>query len=177
MVNKKSILWTLAFVVVAAATTAIWQNQVRHQRRAAAADEARAKARKLKSSAPEEDPADKTPPPAPKKAPKVTALGTAGREYLAEKAFIAALRAAFVWRSSQPLSPDTNHALLEKLSAIPCEDMPPQRKSAWQTLLQARKAMDDPARASDPALQARSQQAASILNAMLVAHGDGDIAL
>jgi hypothetical protein len=177
MVSKKSILWTLAFVVVAAAATAIWQNQVRHQRKAAAADEARAKARKQKSSAPEEDPVEKTPPPAPKKAPKATALSTVDKEHLAEKAFIAALREVFVWRNCQPGSVETNRALLEKLSAIACEDMPPERKSAWQSLLQARKAMDDPARVADPKLQAQSQQAAGILNAMLKAHGDGDIAL
>ena len=166
MVSKKLILWTLTLgAVVAVATTAIWQNQVRHLRKAVAAAEAKALAKKKKSIEPDDESPDK-PAPAPKKAAKVTVLSPAAREHLAEQAFISALRTVFLWRSSQPQNPETSRVLLEKLSGIACEDLPAERKRVWRELLAAWKA-------SAP----QNEQAAETLNAMFKAHGDGDIML
>lgn len=165
--SKKSILWTLALVLVLGAATAVWQNQIRHQRKGAAAAEAKAqaKARKLKNAEPDDDTSDKPAPP-PKKEPKVTVLSPATKEHLAEQSFIAALREVLIWRGTQPQTPETSRQLLDKLSVIPCDDLPSAQKGAWQSLLQAWKASASP-----------NPQATATLNAMLKAHGDGDIVL
>jgi hypothetical protein len=167
MVSKKSILWALV-AIVAIATAFLWQHR-RHQQNVAQS----AHGKKHKST-PEAKPADKT-PPAPKKEPKATVLSLATKENLAEKSFIAALRAIFIWRSTQPETPETSRVVLEKLSGVACDDLPPERKSAWQSLLQAWKSLADPAKATDPQIKAQSQRAAETLNAMFKAHGDGDI--
>lgn len=173
MLSKKSILRTLALlVIVAISVMAIVRHQ--HQRKeAAAAQVKKDKKKKLKSEADKES-ADE-PAPAPKVEPVPIVVGQAAKEHLAEQAFIAALREVFLWRSSQPGNPEMSRVLLEKFSAIPCEGLPPDRKSAWQSLLQAWKS--DPARARDPQLKVEGERAAETLNAMFKTHGDGDIAL
>lgn len=177
MVNRKFILRALVVLVVvsAIAATVIWRYE-RHQQKAAAALAKKSKG-KIKAK-PVEEPDDDPPATAKKeKPPKATALSTAAKEHLAEKAFISSLRAVFIWRSSQPQNSETSRVLLEKLSAITFADLPPERKTAWQSLLQAWKSLDDPAKATDPQVREQGQRAADTLNAMLKAHGDGDIVL
>ncbi len=188
MVSKKSILWTLALlVIVAISTTAILQyREHRQERKKAAAALAQAKKDKHKrekekaKSDSDEEPADE-PKPAPKAEPKATVLSPAAKQHLAEQSFISDLRTVLLWRSTQPENPETSRVLLEKLSAIACEDLPPDRKSAWLSLLQDWKSLSDPTKAmaidTDPQLKAQTQQAAATLNAMFQAHGDGDIVL
>ena len=174
MLRKKPVLWALTLLIILGIGGGlIWRNQYRKQKAAAAAlaKKAKADAKKAKPEEPPDDP----PPPKPPKPPKSTVLSQTTREHLAEKAFIAAVRSVFTWRSTQAENPETNRALLEKLSVIACDDLPPERKAAWQSLLQAWNALADPAKASDTQLQAQGQQAADILNAMFKAHGDGDI--
>jgi hypothetical protein len=180
MVNLKSMRWLLLVLVLAAGGAAIWRHQLRKQAEGAAAKLAR-KLHKVEAkdkSEADEDGADKPDPAPPKKAPPATVLGPAAKEHLAEKAFISALRAVFQWRSTQPAQDsETNRKLLEKLSAIPYNDLPVERKTAWQSLLQVWQASGDPAKAADAQLQAKNRQAADMLNEMLRAHGDGDLAL
>lgn len=177
MVNRKFILRALVVLVVvsAIAATVIWRYE-RHQQKAAAAlaKKSKGKIKAKPAKEPDDDPPDT---PKKEKVPKATALSPAAREHLAEKAFISDLRAALIWRSSQPQNPETNRALLEKLTAIAFADLPPERKSAWQSLLQAWKSLEDPAKAADPMIKEQGQRAADTLNAMLRAHGEGDIVL
>ncbi len=120
-----------------------------------------------------EDEAEEKPAPEPE--PKATVLSTAAREHLTEKAFISALRAVFLWRGAQTASEDIRDEWLNKLAAIPSDGLPPERKAAWQSLLQAWQSLADPAQASDPALKQQGRQAADVINTMLQEHGDGDI--
>ncbi len=174
MISKKSISRTLALlVIVAIGATAIVLRHQHQQKKIAVAQAKKDRKEKAKSDR-EKEPSDE-PAPAPKPAPKVTVLGPAAKAHLAEKAFIAALRDVFIWRSGQPENLGANQALLEKLSAITCEDLPPDCKSAWQSLLQVWKS--NLTGAMDPKLKSQSQQAAEILNAMFKTHGDGDIVL
>jgi hypothetical protein len=163
MVGKKKILWATV-VVIAAGGTAIWRHR-RHQHDAA-------KTTQVKTH--KHDHEEESPPP-PKKEPKSTVLSPAAKEQLAEQAFIAALRSVFIWRSTQPDTPKTSKALLEKFAAIACEQIPQTSKAAWQSLLQSWQSLGDPAKAADPQLKAQGQRAADTLNAMLKAHGEGDI--
>lgn len=173
MANRKVMVWALVLAVLGAVSAVVWRNQVRHRDRGAAAAEARARAKDKKTQGGEAgDDAPEKPAPAPQKA-KETALSQAGREFLAEQAFIAGLRDVFVWRGGQPRSPETMQALLEKLSTLPCDDLPAERKSAWQSLLGAWNAQGHPAQPSS----FQDRQAAETLNAMFKAHGDGDISL
>lgn len=174
MMSRKSIYRTLALIVIVAiATTAMILRQQHQQKKAAAA--LAKKDRKEKAKGDSDKESSDEPAPAPKPAPKVTVLGPAAKAHLAEKAFIAALRDVFDWRGRQPGNAETNRVLLEKLSAIACEDLSPDRKSAWQSLLQFWKS--ESAGAMTPELKAGSEQATETLNAMFKAHGDGDIAL
>lgn len=174
MMSKKSISRTLALlVIVAISTTAVLRHQHHQKKEAAAAQAKKDKKKKVKSD-PDKESSDE-PAPAPKPVPKVTVLSPTAKAHLAEKAFIAGLRDVFHWRSSQPENPETNQMLLEKLSAIPSEDLSPDSKSAWQSLLQVWKS--DSAKALDPEIKAQSQRASETLNAMFKAHGDGDIVL
>lgn len=178
MKSKKSIYQTLTLlVIVVIATTVILRHQhQRDQQKKAASAQAKKNKKEKKQkviSDPDKEPSDE-PAPAPKMEPAPIVVGPAAREHLAEQSFISALREVFLWRSSQPDHPETNRVLLEKLSAIACEDLPPDRKNAWQSLLQVWKL--DPARETDPQLK-QGQRAAETLNAMFKAHGDGDIVL
>jgi hypothetical protein len=65
--------------------------------------------------------------------------------------------------------------MVEKLMAIPSDELPPERRAAWQSLLEAWRGLDDPAIGSDMEIRRKGQEAATVLNAMLKEHGDGDI--
>lgn len=180
MVSKKSILWLTVVVVVAVGTTLVLRHQ--HQKRKAAelkaviaAPEKKEEKSRKEKSEPEDEPPDKPEPP--EKVPKATVLSPAAKAHLAEQAFISALRTVLIWQGSQPANPQTSQVVLEKLSAIACDDLSPDLKSAWQSLLQAWRSLSDPAKVADPQLKAQGQQAADTLNTMLKAHGDGDIVL
>ncbi|CAN5830572.1 hypothetical protein BH11VER1_BH11VER1_04460 [soil metagenome] len=174
--SKKSIYRTLALlVIVAIGATAIVLREQHLQKKIAVAQAKKDGKAKAKSDRDKES--SDEPTPAPKPAPKVTLLGPAAKAHLAEKAFIVSLRAVFFWRSSQPGNPATNQILMEKLSAITCEDISPNRRSAWQSLLQSWKSTGDSTQPTDPQLQAQIQQATETLNAMFKTHGDGDIVL
>lgn len=178
MLSKKLILWTLTLLVIGAIGTAAilrYQHHRDQHKKSASAQAKKDKKEKVKSD-PDKEPSDE-PAPAPKMESTPIVIGPAAREHLAEQSFISALREAFLWRSSQPENPETNRVLLEKLSAITCEDLPPDRKNAWQALLQVWKSLGNPARANDPELKAQGQRAAETLNAMFKTHGDGDIVL
>ena len=175
MLSKKRILWTL--VVLALIGTTLVVRQERQQRKAIAAAKAkRDKVRMAKAKVVVDNEPDEKPAP-PKKVPKATVLSAESKNYLAEQAFISALRGVFQWRSQQPVTPETNSALLTKLSAIACDDLSPTHKAAWQSLLQSWKLSNDPSKAADPQLKAQGQQAAEAMNALFQAHGDGDIVL
>lgn len=196
VLSKKSFRWALAlFIVLGVTATVMWRLH-RHEQKAAEAlaRKASKSSSKAKSTTPPpEESADAPETPAPEKAPpKVTVLGPAAKEHLAEKAFITALRSAFLWRSSQPQpqSPEVIRGLLEKLSAIAVDDLPPERKSAWLTLLKAWGEMKEPGdgadadpnapkasapKMNDPQIQDQARQAAETLNLMLKAHGDVDL--
>lgn len=165
MLSKKPLLWTLAVILILAAGGIVVQ-----QRQRQATPPAEAAGDKKPQDSPGEKAEDK-----PEQKPKVTVLSAAAREHLAEKAFIAGLRAAFLWRSAQPAAEETRRAWLEKLAAIPSDDLSPERKRAWQTLLQAWQSLADPAQANDPTLKQQGRQAAEALNTMLREHGDGDL--
>jgi len=175
MLSKKRILWTL--VVLALIGTTLVVRQERQQRKAIAAAKAkRDKARRAKAKVVVDNEPDEKPAP-PKKVPKATVLSAESKNYLAEQAFISALRGVFQWRSQQPVTPETNSALLTKLSAIACDDLSPTHKAAWQSLLQSWKLSSDPSKAADPQLKAQGQQAVDAMNALFQAHGDGDLVL
>lgn len=176
MVSKKNIIRALVVLIALGTITSVvlWRYE-RQQQKAAAALAKKNKAKPR--SKPVEEPAEDPPERKKEKPPKATALSPAAKDHLAEKAFISALRAAFLWRSSQPTGPETNRLLLEKLAAIPSADLPVERKDAWLSLLQAWKCLDDPAKAADPQIKAQGQRAADTLNVMLKAHGDTDITL
>jgi len=175
MLSKKRILWTL--VVLALIGTTLVVRQERQQRKAIAAAKAkRDKARRAKAKVVVDNEPDEKPAP-PKKVPKATVLSAESKNYLAEQAFISALRGVFQWRSQQPATPETSRVLLTKLSAIACDDLSPTHKAAWQSLLQSWNLSNDPSKASDPQLKAQSQQAADTLNALFKVHGDSDIVL
>ena len=180
MVSRKSIRWALALLILAVAGTAIvmWRLDRREQKAAAALARKNSKnssSNKVKTPPPEE-PSDEPKAPPPPKPPKATVLGTAAKEHLAEKAFITALRAACLWRTTQPASPETNQAFLEKLSVIPVDELPSERKAAWLSLLEAWQSIDQhSATAQDPQIKAQGRKAADTLNLMLKAHGDLDL--
>lgn len=176
MLSKKWILRTLALLVIAGIGTAAVLRYRHQQREAASALVKKAKKDKKEQvkKSPDAEVTDE-PAPAAKKVPKATVLSPAAKAHLAEKSFIAALRDVFLWRSSQPENPEMSRVLLEKLSTIACEDLPPDIRSAWQSLLQTWKV--DPGSAVDPQLKARGERAAETLNAMFKSHGDGDIVL
>ncbi len=178
MVSRKSIRWALALLILAAAVTAIVMWRIAHNEQKAAAILARKSSKsssKIKAPPPEEPPDEPKAPPPPK-APKATVLGPAAKEHLAEKAFITALRAALQWRSTQPRTPETSRAFLEKLSAIAVDDLPAERKTAWLSLLEAwREIEQHPATVPDPKLQEQGRKAAEMLNLMLKDHGDMDL--
>lgn len=159
-------------MVLSVTVTAIVRWRIERNEQKAAAIQARKSSSKAKKVAPE-DPPKKPERPPPK--PKSTVLGTAAREHLAEKSFISELRATFQWRSSQPRSPETDKVLLEKLSAISIIDLPPERKSAWLSLLEAWRALQQPAGADNPQVNDKGRRAAETLNLMLKAHGDLDL--
>jgi hypothetical protein len=175
MLSKKRILWTLVALALIG-TTLVLRHEHQQRKEAAAAKAKRDKARKAKAKVVVEEEPDEKPAP-PKKVPKATVLSPATKTYLAEQAFIAALRGVFQWRSQQPATPETSRALLAKLSTVAFEDLSPEHKTAWQSLLQSWRQMNDPSMASDPQLKAQSQQATDALNALFKAHGDGDIVL
>lgn len=175
--SKKWILRTLALLVIVGISTVAIVRHQHQQQKVASAQIKKDKKEKAKSD-PDKDTADEPVPAAPAKMePKATVLGPAAKGHLAEQAFISALREVFLWRSRQPVSPETNRVLLEKLSTITSEDLPPDQKSAWQSLLQSWKDSGDPAKAMDPQLKVKSERAAETLNAMFKVHGDGDIVL
>jgi hypothetical protein len=174
MASKKLIRWALVLVFLSGAVVATVQYRMERNKQKAAAEQAR-RSSKSKAKLPQaEEPPDEPAPPPPKP-PKVTVLGPAAKEHLAEKSFISALRAAIQWRSSQPKTPETDRALLEKLSAIAVDDLPSERKAAWRSLLDAWRSLDDPAKANDPQIKEQGRQAAETLNLMLKAHGDLDL--
>jgi hypothetical protein len=133
MLSKKRILWTLA-VLALIGTTLVVRHERQQRKEVAAAKAKRDKARKAKQQVVVEDEPDEKPAP-PKKVPKATVLSPSTKTHLAEQAFISALRGVFQWRSQQPATPETNSMLLAKLSAISCEDLSPEHKTAWQSLL------------------------------------------
>jgi len=172
MPRKPLLLAILAVVLVGGAV--FYARTLRREARAARAAEAKKQVQAAREEPAEEE--EKSPPPPPK--PKVTELSTEGRAHLAEKAFVSGLRAAFLWRSGQAPSAQVSGEWLEKLAAIPSDDLPPEIRAAWQSLLEAWRALSsDPARANDPGTREKGQQAATVLNAMLKQHGDGDIQL
>lgn len=174
MASKKLIRWALVLVFLSGAVVATVQYRMERNKQKAAAEQAR-RSSKSKAKPPQtEEPPDEPAPPPPKP-PKVTVLGPAAKHHLAEKSFISALRAALQWRSTQPKSPETDRVLLEKLSAIAVEDLPPERKAAWLSLLNAWRALGDPASAEDIRIQKQGQRAAETLNLMFKAHGDFDL--
>lgn len=175
MLSKKRILWILVALALIG-TTLVVRHERQQRKEAAAAKAKRDKARKAKQQVVVDDEPDEKPAP-PKKVPKATVLSPETKTYLAEQAFISALRGVFQWRSQQPVTPETNSALLAKLSALTCEDLSPEHKTAWQSLLQSWRLLGDPAKATDPQIKTHSQQAIDVLNALFKAHGDGDIAL
>lgn len=118
--------------------------------------------------------AQAAPTPAP---PKVTQLSAAARAHLAEKAFIAKLRAVFLSMGDQPGLSLQSKEWVAKLDAVSGEGLPTERLRAWQTYLDSWRALHDPAKAGDPLWKEQGRQAAATLNAMLKEHGDGDIRL
>ncbi|QIF03244.1 hypothetical protein G5S37_17510 [Roseimicrobium sp. ORNL1] len=160
-------------ILSVAVTATVMYRIERHKQKAAAEQARRSSSSKAKHMPAEEVPDEPAPPPP--KPPKVTVLGPAAKEHLAEKSFISSLRAAFLWRSSQPKSPETDRVFLEKLSAITVDDLPPERKSAWLSLLDAWKALGNPAKAEDPQIKEQGRRAAESLNLMFKAHGDLDL--
>ncbi len=167
MLSQKTLLWALA-ALLAAGGMVVWQRQ-RQTTPLAQTTEV-----KKQEESPEGKAEDKPPPPPE---PKATVLSTDAREHLAEKAFIAALRDAFLWHGAQPETEATRRAWLEKLAAIPSDELPPERKQAWQTLLQAWQSLADAEKAKDSQLRQQGRQAADVLNVMFKEHGDGDMAL
>ncbi len=180
MVKKKFILWALALLVLAGTVTSIVMYRLhRHEQKEAAAL-ARKNSKSSKDSnkakrMPEEDAPEKPEPPPPKP-PKATVLGPATKEHLAEKTFISALRTAIQWRGTQPQTPEAHQALLQKLSAIPVDDLPPERRAAWHSLLETWQILAQPSHPTDPNLQEQGRKASETLNLMLKAHGDHDLA-
>jgi hypothetical protein len=116
---------------------------------------------------------EKSAPPEPRV--KETVLGDAARGYLAEKAFISRLRDVLILRHDPSEAEKGRGELVEKLRAIPSDELPPERRAAWRSLLEAWRALADPAIGSDPEIRKKGQEAAAVLNAMLKVHGDGDI--
>lgn len=176
MVSRKFIRWALVLLILSVVVAATVMYRIERHKQKAAAEQARRSSSSKAKHMPVEEPPDEPAPPPPKP-PKVTVLGPAAEEHLAEKSFISALRAAFLWRSSQPKSTDTDRAFLEKLSAIAVDDLPSERKSAWLSLLDAWRALGNPAKAEDPKIKEQGQRAAETLNLMLKAHGDLDLVL
>ncbi len=172
MLSKKTITWLLTVGLLASGSLYLWK---RHQRKAQKAAAALAASSKESAPSEEEDEDKKQPPPPPK--PKETVLSLLTRQHLAEKEFIRELRAAFHWRSTQSAGEVTDRQWLEKIRAIPASGLPPERQKAWQTLLSAWKALQNPAQAPDPKLHERGQKAAATLNAMFQQHGEGDLTL
>lgn len=116
---------------------------------------------------------EKSAPPEPRV--KETVLGDAARGYLAEKAFISRLRSVLNLRHGQSEAEKGRGEMVEEFMAIPSDELPPERRAAWQSLLEAWRALTDPAIESDPEMRRKGQEAATVLNAMLKEHGDGDI--
>ena len=116
---------------------------------------------------------EKSVPPEPRG--KETVLGDAARGHLAEKAFISRLRSVLILRGGQTEAEKGRGEMVEKLMAIPSDELPPERRAAWQSLLEAWRGLDDPAIGSDLEIRRKGQEAATVLNAMLKEHGDGDI--
>ena len=175
MLSKKSILLTLV-VLALIGTTVVLRHEHLQRKAIAAAKAKRDKERKAKAKVVVDDEPDEKPAP-PKKVPKATVLSPTTKTYLAEQAFISALRGVLQWRSQQPSPPETQSALLDKLSALAFTDLSPEHQAAWQSLLQSWKLSNDPVKAADPQLKTQRQQATDVMNALFKAHGDSDIAL
>lgn len=175
MLRKKRILWILVALALIG-TTLVVRHERQQRKEAAAAKAKRDKARKAKQQVVVDDEPDEKPVP-PKKVPKATVLSAETKTYLAEQAFISALRGVFQWRSQQQPTPETSRELLIRLSALTCEDLSPNHKTAWQSLLQTWRLLDDPTKATDHQLKTQGEQAAAALNALFKAHGDSDIVL
>jgi hypothetical protein len=111
----------------------------------------------------------------PKPLPKETVLGVAASGHLAEKAFISNLRAVLIGRRGQPEGKSGQGDWVKKLMAIPSDELPPERRAAWRSLMEAWRALEEPAIGRDPGIKRKGQEAAAVLNAMLKEHGDGDI--
>lgn len=127
---------------------------------------------KTSKSNPEVDD-EKSVPPEPRV--KETVLGDAARGHLAEKAFISRLRSVLILRRGQSEVEKGQGEMVEELMEIPSEELPPERRVAWQSLLEAWRGLADPATGGDPEIRRKGQEAATVLNAMLKEHGDGDI--
>ena len=173
MVRSKFIRWALVLLILGGAVTVIVKYRIERNKLKAEAELARRSSNSKPKRIPVEEPPEEPAPPPPKP-PKVTVLGPAAKEHLAEKSFISSLRAALQWRSSQPQGPETDRVLMEKLTAIAVNDLPPERKSAWLSLLEAWRGLAN-AKAEDPQLKEQGQKAAETLNLMFKAHGDLDL--
>jgi hypothetical protein len=158
-------------VVVLAVGALFWGRSQWRESRESVASKSK-KQTKASQGVPEEE---QVMAPVPEPPPKVTMLSVEARAHLAEKAFISGLRAAFLWLSGQPQTEKTHGEWLGKLIAIPSDDLPAERRQAWRSLLEAWRALADPASSRDPALLETGRQAAVVLNDMLKEHGDGDI--
>lgn len=170
MTSKKSIAAGIVAVVVVAGLIfggrAMWRAKDKGR---AEASQKQVKASKVETEEDDEKPA----PPEPKV--KETVLGAAARGHLAEKAFISRLRGVVISHHGQPGAEEGRGELLEKLVAIPSDELLPELRAAWQSLLEAWRALGDPANGSQTETVRKGQEAAAVLNAMLKAHGDGDI--
>jgi hypothetical protein len=169
MLRKSIVAKLLAIAVVVGAfflVRSIWRAQ-----RGGGAKASQKQVKALKADPEVDD--EKSAPPEPRV--KETVLGVAARGHLAEKAFISRLRGVLILRHGQPEAEEGRGELVEKLMAIPSEELPSERRVAWRSLLEAWRALADPAIGRDPEIRRKGHEAAAVLNAMLKEHGDGDI--
>ena len=168
---KRSTCLALLLVALVAGVAALIVRSQRGPAEKASGDPAK-NVSKAKTSEPDSDGGKPAPP-----VPKVTQLSQEARGHLAEKAFIANLRSLFLQRQSESDGGAPSGQWIAKLSTLSGDDLPPARRDAWVAYLECCRALMDPARASDSQWRQKVQEAASVLNAMLKAHGDGDIQL
>jgi hypothetical protein len=169
MSRKSIVARVLAIVVVVGAF--LWVRSIWRAQRGGGAKASQKQVKALKADLEVDD--EKSAPPEPRV--KETVLGVAARGHLAEKAFISRLRGVLILRQGRTEAEKGRGELVEKLMAIPSDELPPERRAAWKSLLEAWRALADPAIGSDPEFRKKGQESAAVLNAMLKVHGDGDI--
>ena len=156
--NRRKLLFMLAFLCLAAVGGIIVRKQWKQR------DPANAATRGNKSD---------------KRTKTEIATVKASNDRRAVNDFANALRGIFAWRFQQPLEQEADRAatirtLAQKLKQVPSADLPKPFAMAWQAMLAAWEKLEQSPTPDDQLLK-QGQEAADALNKLLIAGGYGDL--